>query len=89
MRTNEKHLFINLKNMKIMVKSIKRILLNAVFVAISTVAAAQQVDVSGVVKDANGEPVIGATVTEEGTKNATVTDFDGKFRLKVTGGVKN
>ena len=74
--------------MKIMVKSIKRILLNAVFVAMSTVAAAQQVDVSGVVKDANGEPVIGATVTEEGTKNATVTDFDGKFSLKVTGGKK-
>lgn len=74
--------------MKIMVKSIKRILLNAVFIAMSTVAAAQQVDVSGVVKDANGEPVIGATVTEEGTKNATVTDFDGKFRLKVTGGKK-
>ena len=71
-----------------MVKSIKRILLNAVFIAMSTVAAAQQVDVSGVVKDANGEPVIGATVTEEGTKNATVTDFDGKFRLKVTGGKK-
>ena len=74
--------------MKIMVKSIKRILLNAVFIAMSTVAAAQQVDVSGVVKDANGEPVIGATVMEEGTKNATVTDFDGKFRLKVTGGKK-
>ena len=74
--------------MKIMVKIIKRILLNAVFIAMSTVAAAQQVDVSGVVKDANGEPVIGATVTEEGTKNATVTDFDGKFRLKVTGGKK-
>ena len=88
MQANKKHLFTNLKNMKIMVKSIKRILLNAVFIAMSTVAAAQQVDVSGVVKDANGEPVIGATVTEEGTKNATVTDFDGKFRLKVTGGKK-
>lgn len=33
----------------------------------------QGVTVKGVVKDAKGEPIIGATVTEKGTKNATVT----------------
>ena len=37
----------------------------------------------GVVKDAKGEPIIGATVTEKGTKNATVTDFDGNYSLRV------
>ncbi len=37
-------------------------------------------------KDANGEPVIGATVLEQGTKNnATVTDLDGNFSIKLTG----
>lgn len=70
-------------------KNIKRILLNAVFVAFGTVAFAQQtMDVSGTVKDNAGEAVIGATVTEEGTKNATVTDFDGNFKLKTQQGAK-
>lgn len=39
--------------------------------------------VSGVVCDANGEPIIGASVHEEGTKNATVTNIDGRFELNV------
>ena len=43
----------------------------------------QGVTVKGVVKDAKGEPIIGATVTEKGTQNATVTDFDGNYSLKV------
>ena len=44
----------------------------------------QGVTVKGVVKDAKGEPIIGATVTEKGTKNATVTDFDGNYSLNVS-----
>jgi len=44
----------------------------------------QGVNVKGVVKDAKGEPIIGATVAEKGTKNATVTDFDGNYSLNVT-----
>ena len=35
----------------------------------------------GIVKDASGEPIIGATVMVKGTKDATVTDLDGKFSL--------
>ena len=35
----------------------------------------------GVVKDATGEPIIGASVSVKGTKNATVTDLDGQFTL--------
>lgn len=31
--------------------------------------------------DANGEPIIGASITENGTKNVTVTDIDGNFTL--------
>ena len=70
-------------------KNIRRMLLNAVFFAIGATAfAQQQVDVSGNVKDDTGEAVIGATVMEEGTKNATVTDFDGNFRLKTAQGAK-
>ena len=68
-----------------MVKTLKRMLLSAVFLASGALAFAQQTDVSGTVKGEAGEPVIGATVAEEGTKNATITDFDGKFSLKVSG----
>ncbi len=72
-----------------MIAKFKRILFSAVFIAIGATAFAQQnADVSGAVKDANGDAVIGATVTEEGTKNATVTDIDGKFRLKTAPGAK-
>lgn len=39
--------------------------------------------VSGVIKDANGETVIGASVKEKGTKNGTITDLDGKFSMEV------
>ena len=42
-----------------------------------SVGAFAQIDVKGHVKDAQGEPVIGATVRVVGTQTATVTDFDG------------
>ena len=43
-----------------------------------------QVTATGVVVDAaTGEPIIGASVLEEGTSNGTITDFDGNFSLSV------
>lgn len=46
-----------------------------------------EVTVKGVVKDANGEAIIGASVIEKGNaKNGTVTDFDGNYTLKVKRG---
>lgn len=36
---------------------------------------------SGVVKDATGEPIIGASIMVKGTKTGTVSDLDGKFSL--------
>ena len=42
---------------------------------------AQQLTVKGNVKDATGEPVIGASVLVKGTTNGTITDFDGNFEL--------
>ena len=47
-------------------------------------AALQAQSVTGNVKDSMGEPVIGATVMEKGTKNGTVTDFDGNFTIKMS-----
>ncbi|WP_321331612.1 TonB-dependent receptor [uncultured Bacteroides sp.] len=47
-------------------------------------ALAQTITVKGVVKDASGEPVIGASVLETGTTNGTITDLGGAFNLKVS-----
>lgn len=45
---------------------------------------AQTVSVTGMVKDASGEPIIGASVVEAGTTNGIVTDLDGNFKLNVS-----
>lgn len=54
----------------------------SVFADVDNVSVAMQ---SGIVKgrvvDANGDPVIGATVKVKGSKNGTITDFDGNFVL--------
>ena len=42
--------------------------------------------VSGLVVDASGDPVIGASVVEIGTTNGIITDMDGKFTLNVKPG---
>ena len=39
--------------------------------------------VSGVVKDASGEPLIGVSVVLKGTGKGTVTDIDGRYTLSV------
>ena len=67
--------FANLKNI--------RIWLIMLFVFLGMDAMAQ--NITGTVKDHLGEPVIGASVLEKGTGNGTITDFDGKFTLKVSG----
>lgn len=37
--------------------------------------------VTGTVVDANGEPIIGASIVIKGESHGTITDFDGKFAL--------
>ena len=44
--------------------------------------------VQGIVKDDNGEPVIGATVSVVGTDELAVTDIDGHFSIKAPKGAK-
>lgn len=52
----------------------------------SAVSAQQNETCGGIVKDASGQPVIGASVMVKGTQNGNVTDVDGRFSLR--GGVK-
>ena len=64
-------------------KTVRCVLAGALLVASTVVAQAQTI--SGTVKDATGEPVIGATVMEQGTTNGTVTDFDGNYTITLKG----
>lgn len=45
----------------------------------------KKVKLTGQVKDAKGEPIIGASVAEQGTTNGTTTDINGNFTLNVSG----
>lgn len=40
--------------------------------------------ITGVVKDAEGNAIIGANVVEKGTTNGTITDLDGKYMMEVS-----
>ena len=53
-------------------------------ILLCSTAAMAQSQKSGVIKDANGEPLIGVTVLEQGTSNGTVTDVNGRYTLKTT-----
>ncbi len=55
-------------------------------VLLSLPALAQNTQVSGTVKDAKGEPVIGASVFVKGTTTGTATDIDGAFSLQIPQG---
>ena len=62
----------------------KKIILSTESVSVPDVQQQNKKTVSGIVKDENGEPIIGANVVEKGTTNGTVTDMDGKYTLTVT-----
>jgi len=56
---------------------------------LSTGLLLAQKDVSGIVVDETGEPIIGASVIVEGTSLGTITDNDGEFALSVPEDAKN
>ena len=66
--------------------NLSRLLMSSALCTVCTMVSAQQVNVSGVIKDATGETVIGASVMVKGTKTGTVTDFDGRFHVECTPG---
>ena len=68
-------------------RSMKRVLLSSALLLVSTLTFAQS-KVSGTVKDANGEPLVGVSVMEVGTNNGAVTDVNGNYTLNVKPGAK-
>ena len=68
-------------------RSGKLLALLALMLLLPLGVVAQVITVKGTVIDSQGETVIGASVVEKGNvKNATVTDFDGNFTLKIAKG---
>ncbi len=66
---------VNLK----LVKTVLPILMG-LFLSIGVFA--QQVTITGVVRDAKGEPIIGANIAVKGTTNGTISDLNGAFYLQ-------
>ena len=63
----------------------KHLLFILILAVCTNVFAQQTKSISGVVYDSNtGEALIGVSVLEVGTTNGTITDFDGKYTLKVS-----
>ncbi|MDR0894655.1 MAG: TonB-dependent receptor [Prevotellaceae bacterium] len=64
--------------------SMRRMLCMLALALTTTLAVAQSRQVTGVIQDAQGEAIIGASVVEKGNAgNGTVTNIDGKFSLNL------
>lgn len=68
-------------------KSTKAFLMIALglLMTVSAIAQTGQINVRGTVKDAAGEPIIGASILLQGTATGVVTDYDGNFSLQAPG----
>lgn len=61
----------------------KHLILLGILMSLYSFGIFAQVSVRGTVTNSEGEPIIGANVSELGSNNGTVTDFDGNYQLKV------
>lgn len=61
----------------------KKVLLGLALVLMSATLALAQRTVTGMVKDDQGQPLIGATVLVKGSASGAVTDINGNFSVKV------
>lgn len=53
---------------------------------VATAAADSKRTVTGVVKDTKGNPMVGASVIEQGTSNGVITNASGEYSIRVSGG---
>lgn len=60
---------------------IQRMFMSLIFSVMYLLSFAQTRQISGMVKDMSGEPVIGVNVSVKGTGNGSITDLDGKFTI--------
>lgn len=57
------------------------------FLLVATGISSQKLSISGIVRSADdGQPIIGASVVEQGSGNGTITNLDGRYSLSVEKG---
>lgn len=61
----------------------KRLILTSAVLSLASAMAFADIVAEGTVVDAQGEPLVGATVRVPGTNIAIPADIDGHFRLRV------
>ena len=61
---------------------LKRVYSTFLLSMLCVLAFAQGKQITGIIKDSAGEPMIGVNVLVKGTTNGTITDFDGKFVIQ-------
>ena len=61
----------------------QKLCITVLMIVVPVISFAQNITVSGKVQDANGEPLIGVSVVQEGTLNGAITDIDGNYRLSL------
>ena len=66
-----------------MMKNHLRMAIAVLFLFLGSMMAFAQTKVSGTVKDANGEPIVAASVVVRGTTIGVVTDLDGHYTINV------
>ena len=62
----------------------KKVYLSLCLLISSTFIFSQQVIKGKVLDDRTGDPLIGVTVTIQGTNSGTITDFNGDFQLRIS-----
>ena len=62
---------------------LKNLFLTACLLLAATPSFSQNKTVTGTVTDATGEPLIGASVLQQGTSNGVITNIDGEYSIQV------
>lgn len=57
--------------------------LNLLFFLLCSFVMLAQKEVTGIVKDSQGNPLPGVNIVEKGTSNGTATDLDGKYKIRI------
>ena len=61
---------------------LRNVSLVVILLGMSTLGLIAQVKVSGIITDSNKEPLIGVNIIINGTKIATISDFNGKYSIQ-------
>ncbi len=65
---------------------VRPVIFAAIFIFISSCVLAQTGTISGYVKDANGQPLSGASIQVQGTKKTTIADNSGMYSVTAASG---